>query len=228
MPFATKYYAHRGLHSPGVPENSAAALMAAKAAGYGAELDIRLDGGGEIVVFHDGDFLRMTGFDGAVHETPSAKVRELRLAGTDEDVPYFAELAPRLAPMPLIVELKSCPLWTALCEKSLPILRGYRGEAVMESFDPRIVRWFYKNAPDIKRGLLLSKVTNGSIFRRWFINDRAVIRCCRPHFLAVSTEIEKSERVRRAVATGLDLAVWTIREPSETEADAVIFEGYRP
>ena len=34
-------YAHRGLHKPGVPENSLAAFAGAIAAGYGIECDIQ-------------------------------------------------------------------------------------------------------------------------------------------------------------------------------------------
>ncbi len=43
-------YAHRGLHGPGVPENSLAAFRRAAEAGYGAELDVHLTRDGRLVV----------------------------------------------------------------------------------------------------------------------------------------------------------------------------------
>ena len=39
--FLRRPIAHRGLHGPGVPENSMAAFRAAIAAGYGIECDIQ-------------------------------------------------------------------------------------------------------------------------------------------------------------------------------------------
>ena len=46
-------YAHRGLHSSTVPENSLAAFSAACDAGYGIELDVQMSRDGKIFVFHD-------------------------------------------------------------------------------------------------------------------------------------------------------------------------------
>ena len=45
-------YAHRGLHSKDVPENSLAAFTLARDEGYGIELDVRLSADGQIFVFH--------------------------------------------------------------------------------------------------------------------------------------------------------------------------------
>jgi glycerophosphoryl diester phosphodiesterase len=44
--------AHRGLHDPtkGLIENTAAAVRAAMAAGYGIEVDVQLSGDGEALV----------------------------------------------------------------------------------------------------------------------------------------------------------------------------------
>ena len=46
-------YAHRGRHSPGVPENSPAAFAEAMAGGLGIECDVQRTGDGHAVVFHD-------------------------------------------------------------------------------------------------------------------------------------------------------------------------------
>ena len=71
-------YAHRGLHGPGVPENSLAAFRRAAEAGYGAELDVHLTRDGRLVVIHDGDLERMCGVPGRVAEKPR---RSLPLSG---------------------------------------------------------------------------------------------------------------------------------------------------
>ena len=57
-------YAHRGLHSKGIPENSMAAFRAALDHGYGIELDIHLMKDCNLAVIHDGSLKRTAGVDG--------------------------------------------------------------------------------------------------------------------------------------------------------------------
>ena len=56
-------YAHRGLHSQGIPENSMAAFKAALDGGYGIELDIHLTKDGDLAVIHDTSLKRTAGAD---------------------------------------------------------------------------------------------------------------------------------------------------------------------
>ena len=53
-------YAHRGLHSEGIPENSMAAFKAALDHGYGIELDVHLLKDGNLAVIHDSLLNRTT------------------------------------------------------------------------------------------------------------------------------------------------------------------------
>lgn len=62
--FTGKTYAHRGLHGPGVPENSLPAFRRAARKGVGVELDVQLTRDGVPVVFHDKSLLRMCGWTG--------------------------------------------------------------------------------------------------------------------------------------------------------------------
>ena len=54
----------------------------------------------------------------------------------------------------MIIELKTGRRNDELCEKGLALMRAYNGPYCIESFDPRIVRWFRKNAKDVLRGQL--------------------------------------------------------------------------
>ena len=101
-------YAHRGLHGPGVPENSLAAFRRAAEAGYGAELDVHLTRDGRLVVIHDGDLERMCGVPGRVAEKTAEELAALRLAGSEEHIPLLEEVLPLFAGRaPLVVELKT-------------------------------------------------------------------------------------------------------------------------
>ena len=99
--------AHRGLHSPGVPENSLAAFRAAIAAGYGIELDIQPSAEGTPMVFHDYDLTRMCGDEGYIVDRSAADLAELRLQGTDEPIPTLVEVLREVAGrVPLLIEIK--------------------------------------------------------------------------------------------------------------------------
>src|SRR5215203_7518492 len=53
-------FAHRGLHRPGLPENSLEAAEAAIARGFGIECDVQRSGDGQAMVFHDFELDRLT------------------------------------------------------------------------------------------------------------------------------------------------------------------------
>ena len=58
--------AHRALHDAahGPIENTAGAVSAAIAAGYGIEVDVQLSGDGEVMVYHDDVLGRLTEGEG--------------------------------------------------------------------------------------------------------------------------------------------------------------------
>jgi len=154
------YFAHRGLHTKdkAVPENSLAAFTAAVDAGYGIELDIRLAADGEVVVFHDYTLLRMCGAPGRVADLTLAQLRELKLLDTDQGIPTLWEtLYVVKGKVPLLVELKSGPQHKRLCEEAWKILRTYEGDVCIQSFDPRMVRWYKKHVPGLLRGQLAAR-----------------------------------------------------------------------
>ncbi len=231
-------HAHRGLHTKDktVPENSLAAFRAAADFGYGIELDIQLTADGEVVVFHDDTLDRVTEGKGRVDAYTLLQLRELHLEGTGEGIPLFTEMLAAVGGrVPLIVELKTGPHNHTLCEKTLVILRAYNGPYCIESFDPRIVAWFRKNAPDILRGQLSDAPKNfdseppllAFALGHLFTNIIA-----RPQFIAYGIG-KKPWTVRLCEAMGALRVCWTARENNDAAAlgeenDAIIFEYYAP
>ena len=102
------YYAHRGLHGAGVPENSMAAFRAAKEQGYGIELDIHLMADGNLAVIHDSSLKRTAGANVRIEELTTEQLETYRLESTNERIPLFSDvLALFNGEAPLIVELKT-------------------------------------------------------------------------------------------------------------------------
>ena len=149
-------YAHRGLHSPGVPENSMAAFRAALDHGYGIELDIHLLRDGNLAVIHDSLLNRTTGMPGHIEDLTTEDLKNYHLEGTEETIPEFMDLLTLYnGKAPLIIELKpENGNHAALCEATCKMLETYHGPYCIESFDPRCVAWLKKNRPDIIRGFL--------------------------------------------------------------------------
>ena len=231
-------HAHRGLHTKDrtSPDNSLPAFRAAVEAGYGIELDIQLSKDGEVVVFHDDTLDRVCGVHGRVDAFTLAELREMRLCGTEETIPLLTEVFDVMAgKTPMIIELKTGPRNDELCKKALALMRAYSGPYCIESFDPRIVRWFKKNAPDILRGQLADAPRSyGEKARlRGIVMGGLFLNClARPQFIAYGPG-KQPWSARFAETLGALRVCWTVRPEDgiaakEAENDAVIFEFYRP
>ena len=119
-----------------------------------------------------------------------------------------------------------------LCEKVLSEIRCYDGELCIESFDPRIVAWFRRNAPDILRGQLTNsfrEMKKGtSPLAAFCIAHGLTNVIARPQFIAHGPG-KKSPLIRLAERLGALDVYWTSHDYStQWEHDAVIFEYYRP
>lgn len=230
--------AHRGLYANDrqVPENSLPAFRAAVEAGYGVELDVQLSRDGQVIVFHDDDLKRACGTDSPVSALDWKSLSELSLFGSDERIPLLTEVLEILLDTPVIVELKSAGANNALlCQKTLDIMRAQGRIWCVESFDPRIVSWFRKNAPDVLRGQLGDRPRNYDTQPKltgFLLGNLLTNFMSRPHFVAYSTEL-RPFTVRLCIAMKPMTIVWTVRPCHdiaryEQENDAVIFEHCQP
>lgn len=234
-------YAHRGLHSDTVPENSLTAFRLAAENGYGIELDIQLSADGEVYVFHDYTLVRMTGEEGLLSKTSSADLEKMRLLSgdkpTDEKIPTLREVLDAVdGRVPILVELKGESTDTSLCPKADEILREYKGPYCVESFNPMLIAWYHKNRPEVYRGILSTDV-----FREkkknalnFIIGAMALNVLARPDFIAYNHKYPSRLCVKICTAFfRADRFMWTARTPDEylfmkKQGALTIFEGFRP
>ena len=234
-PFLGRSFAHRGLHSEdrSVPENSLEAFRLAAKAGYGVELDVQLSKDGQVVVFHDDTLDRVCGVHARVDEKSYDELRLLSLCGTEQRIPLLTEVLGVIRGKgPLIVELKNGRRNRELCEKTYAILSDYEGQVCIESFNPRIVRWFRFHARDLVRGQLATTVGDygdtvskptAFLLSRCLLNFRS-----RPQFIAYRIG-PRPPIVRLSEALGAMRFGWTAHNArAEKGRDGVIFEFYRP
>lgn len=154
--FKGHYYAHRGLHGDGVPENSLLAFKLAKEKGYGVEFDVHIMADGTLAVMHDHSLLRTAGEDVKIEDLTAEDLKKYTLEGTNEKIPTFKEVLEVFdGKLPLIIELKATTKNVdRLCSAVVKQLESYKGAYCVESFDPRCVYWFKKHCPNITRGQL--------------------------------------------------------------------------
>ncbi len=157
-PFLGRYYAHRGLfeNESDMPENSLNAIDKAVQNGYGVEFDVRLTQDRIPVVVHDNKLHRVSGVDGLVSDMTYEKLQEIRLFDSQEEVPTLQQVLEVIdGKVPAIVELKQDERGdTTICDIVAPILDSYKGNYMVESFNPVLMLWYKKNRPSIIRGQL--------------------------------------------------------------------------
>lgn len=236
--FIGRSFAHRGLfNNRTICENSLEAFAFAVDNNYGIELDVQLTADGKVVVFHDDSLLRMCGVEKQVNSSTYRELASLTLGSTDQTIPLFKDVLALVdGRVPLIVELKSTADIAPLCLKTYDLLRKYDGPCCIESFNPLIVDWFRRNAPQIMRGQLATKMGKGGGLaaqaNSYALSHLMYNFLSRPHFIAYDQRYRDSCALKLCRALGAFTVAWTVTKENYVKNaacyDAVIFEGFFP
>lgn len=224
-------YAHRGLHSSGVPENSIAAARAAIDAGMGIECDIQRSCDGHPMVFHDWELDRLTHASGPVTERSRGELEGVTLRESGESIASLARFSEDIrGRVPLLVEVKSKPGYdvelTCACVSN--VLQSYPHDHAVMSFDPRVAKWFRKNAAQTVCGLVMREDMMGHT--QSFEERREALDFAKPDFLGYHIASLPNPWVAELRASGLPVLTWTVNTPETRRialqnADALIAEG---
>lgn len=224
-------FAHRGLHGPGVPENSPTAFRAAIARGLGIECDVQRSADGQAMVFHDWTLERLTAQAGPVMGQTAAQLGGITLTGGNDTIPTLRQMLDMVAGrVPLLIEVKSRrerhP--EPLCLAVHRALEGYTGQFAVMSFDPRVPKWFFTHAPMIVRGLVVTEENDRALPGR--LRRHLALWHARPDFLAYDVRDLPSRFAEAQRQRGMPVASWTVRSPEHRDrvarhADAAIAEG---
>lgn len=233
--------AHRGLHDKikGIFENSSSAFGAAVDAGYGMECDIQLSADGEAMVFHDATLERMTGGSGRLFRQDAKSISALKLGTSGDTVQTLGELLEQIGgKTPLLVELKNMREPGALEERTASLLKDYKGQVAVMSFNPASMKWFADHAPQIVRGQLSHAFTSQAskqrpLLQRFLARHLFVNFISKPHFVGYDINHLPEPATSLLRALGKPILSWTVstqlhREVAAKYADNIIFEGFSP
>jgi glycerophosphoryl diester phosphodiesterase len=239
--FKKWHYAHRGLHniSRGIAENTVPAFEKAVRGNYGIELDVHLSKDNKVIVFHDDTLKRACGMDKQVSGMTYEEVKKYKLFNTDQHIPLLTDVLTLVSrKVPLIIEIKSCKRLQELCLSVSNLLMEYKGLFCIESFDPRIVKWFRINRRNVIRGQLScrlsAKKNKISPLSAFAISHLLTNFSTRPNFIAYghhdssNLSFKICKRLLKA-----NTVAWTIRSKGDMEEakglfDMFIFEGFTP
>ena len=226
-------FAHRGLHGANAVENSRAAFAAAIAVGHGIELDVQMAGNGEPMVFHDERLERLTAETGALADRTGLELAQIKLFGSHETIPRLSEVLDLVAgQVPVLIEIKSnVANVNLICLAVRRALEGYRGDAAVMSFDPRISVWFRTHARRIAHGLVVSEriATKRSDLIRARLEVRLALERAKPDFVAYDLRSLPSPVAEGLRARKVPILTWTVRSAAEEQlgfahADEIIYE----
>ncbi len=220
--------AHRGLHRGAqVPENSLAAFRAAIATNHPIELDVQLLADGHMAVFHDRDLKRLTGKKGRLAGQTLHSIQHLHLLGSDQTIPALTDvLALVNGQVPLLIEIKNEKKVGPAEQALLKTLMGYQGEFAVQSFNPRSLQWFKRQAPSVLRGQLASKPQQ-------FLRSHLLLTwASQRHFIAYNVKaLPNLPTTLARHSFHLPLLAWTVRTKTdqiraEKYADNYIFDPF--
>lgn len=225
--------AHRGLHNKTAPENTLSAFELAIAQNYAIELDVRLIDDGNVIVFHDDKLTRLTNIDGFASGLTLIDLEQIYIQGSEQRIPLFSQVLDLVAGrVPLLIEIKNDNKAGVLEQKVIDLLKAYKGEFAVQSFNPFSLEYFKIHAPSIIRGQLSCFYTGNTALSRLqrFALKRMLLnrKVSEPHFIAYDTDTLPNRFAKRYKR--LPILAWTVRTEEELErikphCTNVIFEN---
>lgn len=209
--------AHRGYHdiSKNIPENSIASYKRAIEFGYAIEIDLHLLKDGNIVSMHDDYLERMTGNSKKLVDCTYDEIKDLKLLGTEEHIPLLKEILDLVnGRVPLLIEYKYDNKVGLLEEKSMELLKNYKGEYAIQSFNPKSVKWFKDNYKDIPRGQLASSFANEKMcfIKKLILKNVLLFSYNKPDFVSYAIKDLPNSRIEKLRKKGICIFGWTIRD----------------
>jgi glycerophosphoryl diester phosphodiesterase len=211
---------HRGARHA-APENTLAAFELSRLEGAdGIELDVRLDGSGQVIVLHDPQLSRVTqGADTRHAEDISSRELACLDVGKGERVPPLAEVLSwaREHGQRVNVELKSDVRNRVLLLRQVArvMTREALPSVIFSSFHPYFVWWLARRLPELPRAWLVHK--KQPILKYAPGLRRLGANALHPeHVLATSSRVERLKRAQFLVNT------WTVNDPARARELAQI------
>lgn len=159
--------AHRGIHNNQTIENTLPAFTKCVDKNYIIELDIHILKCGTIVVYHDYDLFRLCGVNKIIETLTYAQLSKIKIKGkykipTLEQVLHIVN-----GKVPILIEVKDMNNNDCFEKELVKILDNYNGKFAIQSLNPYVIDWLYKNKKDYVIGLILLNNLNYNVVKKY-------------------------------------------------------------
>ncbi len=231
------YITHRGLHGvSGLVENTRKSFTEAIKHGFGIEIDTNILKDGTVVVFHDKNLKRLCGVDRFLKDVTYDEIKDLKIIGTNETIPTLAEVLKLIGgSVPLMIEVKPFGDKKAHAKAVKAALQAYPHTFAVQSYDPSLVYWFKKHAPEFIRGQISEYFTESkmSSIMRKLLRRMVFNGLTKPDFINYRLEDMPNKYIEKARQKGMLVLAYAARSPKALDYarkafDNAVFENFIP
>lgn len=225
-----RFIAHRGIHIEGtdIVENTIPAFELAVKNGIGIELDVQITKDNQLVVVHDSNLKRITGVNEQVNRLTLEEIKRLYVLNTKNKIPTLYEVLKVIdEKVPIIIEIKNTGKVGNLEKILLNSLKKYKGEYVIESFNPLSLLWFKIHDKSVVRGQLAAKkIGSISYVLNFFLSNMVFNIFTKPDFIAYKIRDIDEKMYKKYNKKGIYLLSWTLRTKQEYYKYNKLCEGF--
>lgn len=223
------YIAHRGIQTDKTIENTLPAFSLAIDKKIPIEIDLHILKDKNIVVYHDNNLKRLMNIDRKLSSYTYNELKQLTFPNTDIHIPKLEDVLNFVhGKVLLIIEIKKCDTYyKEYCRKIVSILKKYKYDFVIKSFDIRIVKWFLKNTDYITGLLIANRKKN---IYDLIIMQKITFSIIKPNFLSVDSHIIEKKIIQN-YRKKKPVLVWTINNLDtlnkvKDKADSFLIEKF--
>ena len=159
--------AHRGVHNSIIPENTLPAFYKCVDKNYIIELDIHILTDNTIVVYHDYNLKRLTRVNKTIENLSYAHLSKIKIKNkyvipTLKQVMHIVD-----GKVPILIEVKDMNNNSKFEEELVKILDNYKGLFAIQSMNPFVIDWFYKNRKEYVIGLIILNELNYKLVKKY-------------------------------------------------------------
>lgn len=211
MKINSKYIAHRGIfNNKDIPENTIKAFKKAIDLNYPFELDIQMTKDEKIVVFHDDNLNRLSNVDKRISDCNYDEIKAIKLLNTRNYIPLFRDvLKLNNDKVLIVVEIKATKNRKNVIDKTISLLDNY-DNYIIQSDDPKIIRYIKKNYPNITSGFLVHFDYKNYILNK-ILKSSFILKYTHCDFVSISKKLLKEKKYMKKV-DNLFKFVWTLKD----------------
>ena len=134
--------------------------------------------------------------------------------------------------VPIVIDIKDYGKVGVFEEQIFEVLKDYKGQFAVCSFNPSVVSWFKKNHPYIKRGLIFGNLEKVELryYNLVFLYRYLTLK---PDFISIDYKLINSFIIKICKLFKIPLITWTLKTKVESQkllnqVDSLIFENFDP